>query len=442
MRHRTVHHSWVGSPELTAALEVAADEDARILVNHDEGWLHHEWPEAVAVRSMLGDLTNPEPRTAFVDRLKLVQQILRESAGPEGGGRSPSISVAGASIRRNWSPRSRSASPDAPDKVRAVVSASCPAVVAEIIDELWLPVEQSPRPSPARRRAFRRRTRTRRPTRRTCRGRARVAARLQLRVPGSPPVSFGGSCTVEHDGTRRPEDLDRASVLLCSGCGQATVVVEEKWIGDHPARGGIAGGGLVTYRGIHSVAAPELGGPRRVDPDRTARQLRRGHASGGRPGVARSRRHAAPHGRGPRPGSRQRRGAEGARPGTWPPPCASWPTTRRSTPTSPMGQGRPAAHCATSALTSIRSTTLTRLRPTHSPASRGSCSTTCMSYQPSSAGPAKCVVRTLGDVCKDRRLRRRNRGPREFPSSGPQEHQSACCGGGARRPPDPDLKTG
>ena len=78
MRHLTVHHSWVGSPELTAALEVAADEDARILVNHDEGWLHHEWPEAVAVRSMLGDLTDPEPRTAFVDRLKLVQEILRE----------------------------------------------------------------------------------------------------------------------------------------------------------------------------------------------------------------------------------------------------------------------------------------------------------------------------------------------------------------------------
>ena len=75
-------------------------------------------------------------------------------------------------------------------------------------------------------------------------------------------MSFGGSYTVEHDGTRRPEDLDRASVLLCSGCGQATVVVEEKWIGDHPARGGIGGGGLVTYRGIHSVAAPELGGPR------------------------------------------------------------------------------------------------------------------------------------------------------------------------------------
>jgi hypothetical protein len=77
MRHRTVHHSRVGSKELREALEVAADEDARILVNHEKGWLHHEWPEAVAVRSLLGDLTTPEARAAFVERAKLAQEILR-----------------------------------------------------------------------------------------------------------------------------------------------------------------------------------------------------------------------------------------------------------------------------------------------------------------------------------------------------------------------------
>lgn len=77
MRHRTVHHSWVGSNELREALEVAADEDARILVSHEQGWLHHEWPEAVAVRSLLGDLTRPEARAAFVERVKLAQEILR-----------------------------------------------------------------------------------------------------------------------------------------------------------------------------------------------------------------------------------------------------------------------------------------------------------------------------------------------------------------------------
>jgi hypothetical protein len=76
MRHRTVHHSRIGSAELREALEAAADEDARILVNRDEGWLHHEWPEAVALRSLLGDLTTPEANTAFRDCLKLVQKIL------------------------------------------------------------------------------------------------------------------------------------------------------------------------------------------------------------------------------------------------------------------------------------------------------------------------------------------------------------------------------
>jgi hypothetical protein len=65
------------SNELREALEVAAEEDARILVNHEKGWLHHEWPEAVAVRSLLGDLTAPDARAAFVERVKLAQEILR-----------------------------------------------------------------------------------------------------------------------------------------------------------------------------------------------------------------------------------------------------------------------------------------------------------------------------------------------------------------------------
>jgi hypothetical protein len=77
MRHRTVHHSWVGSAELREALEAAAGEDARILVNRNERWLHHEWPEAVALRSLLGDLTAPEANAAFRERLKLVQDMLR-----------------------------------------------------------------------------------------------------------------------------------------------------------------------------------------------------------------------------------------------------------------------------------------------------------------------------------------------------------------------------
>lgn len=77
MRHRTVHHSWVGSVELREALDVAAGEDARILVNRSERWLHHEWPEAVALRSLLGDLTTPEANAALRHRVELVQEVLR-----------------------------------------------------------------------------------------------------------------------------------------------------------------------------------------------------------------------------------------------------------------------------------------------------------------------------------------------------------------------------
>ena len=76
IRHRTVHHSSVGSPELAEALAAAADENARILVNRTRGWLHHEWPETVALRSLLGDLTQPGPRAVFVERVELVQDIL------------------------------------------------------------------------------------------------------------------------------------------------------------------------------------------------------------------------------------------------------------------------------------------------------------------------------------------------------------------------------
>jgi hypothetical protein len=56
--------------------------------------------------------------------------------------------------------------------------------------------------------------------------------------------------SIRHDGTRERDTLDRVTSMLCSGCRQATAVVEEQWVGDHPARDGIRGGGTVTYRGV------------------------------------------------------------------------------------------------------------------------------------------------------------------------------------------------
>ena len=101
-------------------------------------------------------------------------------------------------------------------------------------------------------RTFRPRTPTLRRTHLTHRACVRgVGVHRTSEVLGSLPVSFGDSYTQAPDGRMLPYDLDRVSSLMCSGCKQATAVVEEKWIGDHPAREGIQGGGTVKYRGVH-----------------------------------------------------------------------------------------------------------------------------------------------------------------------------------------------
>lgn len=67
---------------------------------------------------------------------------------------------------------------------------------------------------------------------------------------GLLPLTYGGANLINQDGRHEREVLDRVTSFLCSGCRQATAVVEEQWVGDHPARLGIRGGGTVTYRGI------------------------------------------------------------------------------------------------------------------------------------------------------------------------------------------------
>jgi hypothetical protein len=71
-----------------------------------------------------------------------------------------------------------------------------------------------------------------------------------FRLLGSLPVSFGGSYIQGRDGEMIPDAIDRVSSLLCLGCGQATAVVEEEWVGDQPARKGRRGG-AITWHGVH-----------------------------------------------------------------------------------------------------------------------------------------------------------------------------------------------
>lgn len=98
-----------------------------------------------------------------------------------------------------------------------------------------------------------------------------------FQVLGNLPVSFeGGSVILHQDGRQEPRTLDRVSVLICAGCGQGTVVVEEQWVGEHPSRVGMLEGGPVTFRGVHWWPPPgavDLG-------DEIPEDLRRAFADG------------------------------------------------------------------------------------------------------------------------------------------------------------------
>ncbi len=64
------------------------------------------------------------------------------------------------------------------------------------------------------------------------------------------PLSFTGM-ELEGPGGTELDPAERVSGLLCLGCGMATAVIEEKWVGQHPWREGIRTGGVIRWRGIH-----------------------------------------------------------------------------------------------------------------------------------------------------------------------------------------------
>jgi hypothetical protein len=80
MRHRTVHHSHVGSNELRDALVEAGDEEARLLMDHTKGRALYEWPEAVAMRVLVGDGSDPKVRQQFKESATLAQEIAQAFA--------------------------------------------------------------------------------------------------------------------------------------------------------------------------------------------------------------------------------------------------------------------------------------------------------------------------------------------------------------------------
>ena len=106
---------------------------------------------------------------------------------------------------------------------------------------------------------------------------------------GSLPLTFGGGYSIDSDGRGKLDVLDRVTTMRCSGCRQATAVVEEQWIGDHPARDGIGSGGTVTYRGIFWWPPPSSADLDKAIPS----ELRQGYGEGMRALAAQAPRAAA-----------------------------------------------------------------------------------------------------------------------------------------------------
>ena|GEM_PF-848623 len=84
----------------------------------------------------------------------------------------------------------------------------------------------------------------------------RCGKQSSFEIKAISTVSYDDRYAIKDDGSHSLIGLDRVAVLLCRHCNQGTVVIEEKWIGDHPARER-AGGGDVFYRGIHWWPLPE-----------------------------------------------------------------------------------------------------------------------------------------------------------------------------------------
>lgn len=68
-------------------------------------------------------------------------------------------------------------------------------------------------------------------------------------VEGTAPVTFGGGYSVTYEGRQERIDVQRASILECSGCRARIVVIEDKYVDDRRAVDGHAGG-TINYRGV------------------------------------------------------------------------------------------------------------------------------------------------------------------------------------------------
>jgi hypothetical protein len=64
------------------------------------------------------------------------------------------------------------------------------------------------------------------------------------------PLTFTGLQVMNRDGTPELDPAERVNAMFCMGCGRATAVVEEKWVGQQPWREG-GQSGKIRWRGVH-----------------------------------------------------------------------------------------------------------------------------------------------------------------------------------------------
>jgi hypothetical protein len=70
-------------------------------------------------------------------------------------------------------------------------------------------------------------------------------------VEGTAPVTFlSGVHVMTQEGRHERDDLQRVSILMCSGCRECIVVIEDKFIGNQRVAEGMRYGGTINYRGV------------------------------------------------------------------------------------------------------------------------------------------------------------------------------------------------
>lgn len=71
-------------------------------------------------------------------------------------------------------------------------------------------------------------------------------------LAGSLPLTAGSGYVLDQQGQYEPVVVQRASVLICRGCGQGLVVAEDRYIGERRAVDeDTRAGGTISWRGVH-----------------------------------------------------------------------------------------------------------------------------------------------------------------------------------------------